>query len=224
MKKRFLLLLIVGALMPFPFKAGAALLTFSDKATFLTATGAVSATGAYPNLGLVASPYTIGSVTLSLAPGAMQLYIGGLGTEETDWTVRLPGNDIAIGGLENINAAFTAPVYAAGFDFVEPQFDPNVNSSFVDSTFTVTVKNGATILGSFSFNAPNDVAAFVGVESMTPFNLLEIREVYPGWYENEFFGQFYTYPGTTPVPLPSTLLLLGSGILGLAGWRRFKKG
>lgn len=26
-----------------------------------------------------------------------------------------------------------------------------------------------------------------------------------------------------PVPLPSTLLLLGSGLLGLAGWRRFKK-
>jgi hypothetical protein len=27
-----------------------------------------------------------------------------------------------------------------------------------------------------------------------------------------------------PVPLPPTLLLLGSGLLGLAGWRRFRKG
>jgi probable HAF family extracellular repeat protein len=28
----------------------------------------------------------------------------------------------------------------------------------------------------------------------------------------------------TPVPLPPTVLLLGSGLLGLAGWRRFRKG
>jgi probable HAF family extracellular repeat protein len=28
----------------------------------------------------------------------------------------------------------------------------------------------------------------------------------------------------TPVPLPPTVLLLGSGLLGLAGWRRLKKG
>ncbi len=27
-----------------------------------------------------------------------------------------------------------------------------------------------------------------------------------------------------PVPLPSTMLLLGPGLLGLAGWRRFRKG
>jgi hypothetical protein len=26
-----------------------------------------------------------------------------------------------------------------------------------------------------------------------------------------------------PVPLPSTVLLLGSGLLGLAGWRRYRK-
>jgi hypothetical protein len=29
--------------------------------------------------------------------------------------------------------------------------------------------------------------------------------------------------GGSPVPLPSTVLLLGPGLLGLAGWRRFRK-
>jgi hypothetical protein len=29
---------------------------------------------------------------------------------------------------------------------------------------------------------------------------------------------------TPNVPLPSTMLLPGSGLLGLAGWRRFRKG
>ena len=33
-----------------------------------------------------------------------------------------------------------------------------------------------------------------------------------------------TWTTTSPVPLPPTVLLLGSGLLGLAGWRRFRKG
>lgn len=215
MKKRFLLLLIVGALIALPFQAGAALFTFSDQATFLAATGAVSATGAYDNLGSVPSPYTSGSVTLSLGPRATQLVVGGA----VDWTTRLAGNDIAISQFEDLNAAFAAPVYAAGFDFVEPEKDPNLNEPFFDSTFTVTVKNGANSLGSFSFNAPNDAAAFVGVRSDLPFDLLEIRETVGG-IGNEFFGQFYTGSTPAPVPLPPGLLLVGSGLLGLIGFRR----
>jgi hypothetical protein len=31
------------------------------------------------------------------------------------------------------------------------------------------------------------------------------------------------YTATSPVPLPSTVLLLSSGLLGLVGWRRFRK-
>ena len=36
-------------------------------------------------------------------------------------------------------------------------------------------------------------------------------------------GAWVVTANYTPVPLPPTVLLLGSGLLGLAGWRRFRK-
>jgi hypothetical protein len=41
-----------------------------------------------------------------------------------------------------------------------------------------------------------------------------------GSYYNDTTGLSATI---TTVPVPSTLLLLGSGLLGLGGWRRFRK-
>jgi probable HAF family extracellular repeat protein len=41
-------------------------------------------------------------------------------------------------------------------------------------------------------------------------------------YSGEIVG--YTYPYSPFVPLPPTVILLASGLLGLAGWRRFRKG
>lgn len=40
------------------------------------------------------------------------------------------------------------------------------------------------------------------------------------------YGQVvgYIYGGQAAVPIPSTLLLMGSGLLGIGGWRRFRKG
>ena len=39
--------------------------------------------------------------------------------------------------------------------------------------------------------------------------------------EHELHGLFGSLD---PVPVPSTLMLLGSGLAGLVGWRRFRKG
>ena len=98
-----------------------------------------------------------------------------------------------------------------------------VPGAVVDSTFEVTLMNTstATAINSFTFNADDNVAYFVGAWTDTAFDAVEIREII-GSNDNEFFGQFYT--GTTPVPEPATMLLLASGLAGLAAFRKgFRK-
>jgi hypothetical protein len=45
----------------------------------------------------------------------------------------------------------------------------------------------------------------------------------PGWGTTYWSVNDWTYT-QTPVPIPPSALLLGSGLLGLAGWRKFRKG
>jgi hypothetical protein len=112
-----------------------------------------------------------------------------------DFSVRLAGNELALSERESFNVDITTgKKFSFGFDFVEPQFDPN-GGAFVESTFEVMLKNGATTSGSFLFERPNDSAQFVGVRTGLEegFDRVEVREVI-GDIDNEFFGQFYTYP------------------------------
>ena len=68
--------------------AHAALLTYTNKAAFLTATASTDATGALPNLGSVgATPITVGSITYS--PVATIIYSG-------HYSTVLPGNVIGL--------------------------------------------------------------------------------------------------------------------------------
>lgn len=207
--------------------ANAALVTFSDQSTFLTATGATSATGPMPNVGAVPpASGAVGSVTFSSVPPSGTLYIGAAGVGAVpagDWYVPLAGFEIAISGSENLDALFTSSVsvYSFGFVFAEPDTTmPPWGGSPVDSTFTVTLLNGATIVDSFAFNAPDDVISFVGAWSDTPFDRVEIRENADN-IDDEYFGEFFT--GTTPVPVPAAVWLLGGALVGLVGISRRRK-
>jgi hypothetical protein len=170
-----------------------------DKIAFLAATGSDNSTGPLPNLGAIADSATIGSVTFSMAPGAAGLYIGG-GNSVPDWYPQTPGNEIAL-GYERLRVITSAPVFALGFDFIEPNTTmPLWGGTPVDSTYEVTLFSGATWVGRFTFNAPDDVApAFIGVWSDTAFDQAVIIDITPSSNadDDEYFGEFFT--GATPL-------------------------
>jgi hypothetical protein len=202
--------------------------TFEDKAAFLAATGAVNATGPLPNLGGVANSLnptgsaTVGAITFSLAPGGDNLFIGALGTGIDDWTPLLPGNDIAL-GFENLQVETQTPVYALGFDFVEPdQTMPPFGGTPVPSTYQITLFNGPDQVGQLNFTVPHpDVAAFVGIQSNTAFDRVWIIDVTDSPFidDNEYFGEFYT--GTAAASSVSLVQRAGLGTVVPGGSATF---
>jgi len=219
-------ILIASALIPYIQQTDAStIVTFSDQATFLAATGATCASCPMPDLGFgvpAGTPVVVNAVTFTSVSPSGNLFIGGtgVGVPNNDWTSLIAGNDIAISGPSNLDVGLTAPVFSFGFQFHEPTCN-NTNTgnncglgvlgqveigtavttgNEVDSTFTVTLKNGVNTVASFQFNAPDDVASFVGVQSDMSFDKVEIRETVGG-DEDEHFGEFFT--GTVPIELIS---------------------
>ncbi len=236
-------ILIGGVLTPNIQQAHAAtIVQFSDQTTFLTSTGATCATCPMPSLGGI-SPAVVNTVTFSNVAGSV-LIIGACcpgSLPNQDWTSVIPGHDIAISGVENLDVSLAVPVFSFGFQFYEPTCnnknqgndcpvgalgqidigtDVNIGSE-IDSTFTVTLKNGATPVSTFQFNAPDDVLSFVGVQSDMSFDKVEIRET-TGGIDDENFGEFYTgittanQVGGKLLPIDTTALLLAGAQMNAA--------
>ncbi len=200
------LALVFSLFLCLPQNTFAAIISFSDQATFLATTGA-TAEAPLVNFDFSAAPKTIGDLTYSLNGGSNF----GIG----EFSTRISGPEIIVSGPDGIAVDINkaSPVFSFGFEFVEPQNDPNLNGTFVDSTYSLEILNGTTGLGSFNFNAPNDTLAFVGIQSDQAFDRVLITEII-GSNGNEFYGQFFT-GGAAAVPEPSTYLLLLFALVGI---------
>lgn len=180
---------------------------FHDKAAFLAATAAASATGPLPDVGIVLnadaepplSTYTLGSLTFGLTFGSDNASIGAAGTPAfPDWYPQTPGNDMAF-GWERFEVATSGPVYSFGFDIVEPDTTmPWFGGTPEESTYEFVLYNGSVLVGHVLFDGasiPNDVQAFIGIWSDKPFDRIVINDI-SGSDDDEFLGEFYT--GTVP--------------------------
>lgn len=209
--------------------AGAASLIFNDRDNFINATSAISATGGtISGSATQVTSYTQGLTTFSNAT----LTVGCPATgplnycQPDGWAPSLTGDDIAITGNEDFDASFstTNPIFSVGFEMFEPT-SANTGGGFVDSTFTISLFDGISLVDSFTFEPANDEVDFFGVWSSASFTKVEIRESVGG-IENEFFGEFWISTSTEMpnVPLPAAAWLFGSALLGLFGSRHLRQG
>jgi hypothetical protein len=203
---------------------------FFQKNVFLSETGATSATGELPNLGRIQENVRqVGDITFSTSSPS-SLFIGGIGAGGPpggDWTTRLPGSDIALSDVENLDIVSDHPIKAMGFDFVKPGHDDDYSPGDPSvAHFQVTVKLGNVQLHSFEFSAPSpqipsDTASFVGIVSDQEFDRLEVRDLVaaPAGIDDEYFGQVYTSTSSA-IPLPNAFCASLPIFLAMYTWRR----
>jgi hypothetical protein len=124
----------------------------------------------------------------------------------------------------NGDGALTVTITGSPFNFLGAYFSPWAQNNGIQSFSSQTVKvegySGAILVNSDSWNLEPDEFVLHTVTGFDNIDKLVITSDGNGrWFAMDNFE--YT---STPVPEPATMLLLGSGLLGIWGFRRkFRK-
>lgn len=215
--KGFVTSLTVLGLLFFSLFASASITPYTDRTNFETDTGAT--VRGLPSANGVSS-VTTNDGTITVSAGGKAIFVNQTGT----YGDALPGSDeYVISGDESHQMVINLvgqPAYSFGFSMFEPTNTGVVvgcNATCVDSTFRIEFFLGASSLGFFDINAPNDTAAFYGWWSDSAFDKVTLTETVGG-IDNEYFGDLHL--GATPVPEPASILLIGTGLAGLIRRKR----
>jgi hypothetical protein len=154
---------------------------------------------------------TVGGVNFAIgAAGADNgMFIAGDGNY-APVSVLTVGSTSLVGSPSDLLITLPSAVTALGFDFF---------SLYVGDTATITLSDGSVQ----TLVLPNSDLAFFGVTAPGGLTSVDIS-LAPGTYDLAETDFSYGTAATSATPEPSSLLLLGSGLVGLAGMVRRKFG
>ena len=189
----------------------ATFVSFEDRTAFLNAAAGAGLTATNEGFSVdPGNPFTLNdgngnSLTLAFMPGQDASYNAGLGLLDT-----VPGS----GQVELNSSGFSGQVHGLGFDFS------------VDQASGIDIRTNSTDFLHSQGNSLGSVTGFLGVLSTDGMDIGAIFQQLNANTEGSL-SQLDNLVMITPapVPIPSSLLLFGTGLAALVGWnyRRTKK-
>jgi len=131
-----------------------------------------------------------------------------------------PPNVVSVGNNTGV-LSMTLPSFVDTFGYGYAV----LSTGAVTAATTISLFSGATPVGALAYNGvpdPTFSGGFAGIESTIPFNI--VRVTFNSVAAPAFALDNIRTATTTTVPEPSTMLLIGTGIMVLVFFRRSRKG